>query len=173
MTDTPLQGKVIENNLTPIDDTEEEEIKQALEDNNYRISPKFLRFIQLYNDEKSETFGNATRSVLKAYKLDEKTQYNSAMVIASQNLRKLKIIGRDYAEKKGYSIQKIITVAYINALKGNTQWWQEFKQLTGINEEKAAVNINFNQQNNTFNVGSKEERKELNDKFQKFLEQQS
>lgn len=59
-------------------------------ENNIELTPKESLLLRYYLDPESETFGNKTKSAIRAYKLDEATQYQSAGVIGHEVLKKLK-----------------------------------------------------------------------------------
>jgi hypothetical protein len=80
---------------------------------NYRITEKYKRWEELFFDKHNkETYGNATRSALVAYSLDEKTQYNVAAQIGMANMRKHENIIGKYYEGKGVTAAKMYDILF-------------------------------------------------------------
>jgi hypothetical protein len=72
---------------------------------NSELTPKQEAFLEAYYNPNSETFGNGVRSVLKIY---DTTDYHTACVIASENLRKPDI--QRIMEAKGLGIDRLMKV---------------------------------------------------------------
>ena len=79
----------------------------------YRITEKYKRWEALFFDPKNKTtYGNATRSALQAYNLDEKTQYDTASQIGRANVSKHQNVVAKYYETRGVTDGKIYDVLW-------------------------------------------------------------
>lgn len=142
----------------------------------YRLTPKFNRWVKAYNDPESDTYGNATQSIIKAYGLDKDKQYEVATVMGTENLGKLSDIVRDLAQRNGVSLQQFWKVAFKNAFDFDRSdqhlWWKTVGKTTGYHQEgpDTQINIQNNVQNNTQINVSKQEQTDWNKEFQDFLE---
>ncbi len=140
-----------ENKLAKPDD----EVVEAKK--NYKITKKFEKWVELYNDEKSETYGNATASAAKAYNVDLKNKYNTASAIGYQNSKKLQHVAKDYFQRKGFTLQRRMDILMKNALTSeNPQWWDRAMKVTGDDIEKKVEEKKVqNTQINIFNTDKK------------------
>lgn len=141
------------------EDAQVEKIKRTYE-GKFLDSPKFQEWYRLFYDKKNkETFGNSTRSAIQAYNLDEETQYSVAGAIGSQNLKKLKNVGRDILLKKGVTYSSMLDIGFNKMLKANNpDLWFMFMEVAGfpVPEFKPVTNATFvmNQVNNQVNNGT-------------------
>lgn len=150
----------------------------------YRLTPKFEKWRQLYLDESSkETFGNATQSALRAYNLDPATQTGSAAVIGHENLRKLNnlrtIVGQ-YLEEHGFTLPVFINHALQKmAASSSDRWWRNLLLLAGYidpkqtiinNSASAGASAAAQATNNEFIQIAPEEEKKLSRDFADFLD---
>lgn len=145
----------------------------------YRITKKFNRWVELYNDPESETFGNATQSAIKAYKLDPKKQYDSATAIGRDNTRKHQDIVQDYAKRRGFGFHQFLNLLMKNAADPlgdkHLEWFKLYGKVTGYIPDKpgAVINVQNNTQNNiTAQEVSKEEQNDWEADFEAFLMEQ-
>jgi hypothetical protein len=116
-----------------------------------RISKKFELWCNLFMNKKSDTYGNATQSAIKAYKLKAK-QYSSAGVIGHENLKKLKGIGLRFEENDGRTVQDWYKILASKALKGSYEQTIDFMQKMGFLDKD--TNIPANQNNVQVNFGN-------------------
>jgi len=133
------------------------------------MSIKFDLFVKYYSDPNEKgTFGNGTKSAIKAYGLDPETQYSSARVIASENLTKLNYLARDYLDSKGISFFKLIDVAVAKMIKSDSPgWFDRVMILCGYkNEQEKTIIQQFN--NSSMEIGN-DEKNQLNEDFNNFL----
>lgn len=72
-----------------------------------KLTPKQGAFLKAYLDPDSPTFGNGTLSVMKIYDVKD---YQSAQVIASENLSKLKNPVKTLMEARGIGMDKLLVV---------------------------------------------------------------
>lgn len=134
---------------------EAEQIKQLKQ--LFKGTPKFNRWCQLYFDETSkETYGNATKSALAAYKLDPKKQYASAGQIGYENLKKLEnmgnSIGMSVLEALGYNFIELMKIGMGKVIEGNFSDWKGFMEFIGFkkkDQEAPGMVQNFQ-----FNLGN-------------------
>lgn len=150
---------------------EAKEIIEKSSNTKLKRSKKFQRFLELYNDPNSPTFGNGTRSVLEAYQLDPKTQYQIAGQIAHENMKKLEDIAEDFYERNDMGINKILKAVYFKAVSpkfANPGWLDRYLMLQG-HEIKKTPDTQVNVQINNY-TGKEEDKKDYDVAFQKFLE---
>ena len=119
----------------------------------YRITPKFEKFVELFTEPTSSTYGNLTQSTIKAYGLS-KAKYDMVAHMASDNGQKLREIARIYGEKKGVTFGTMINFASdkMNSMnvpeKIKIQWWDRVMKLMGYMEQTTAkVQVQTNIQN--------------------------
>jgi hypothetical protein len=152
---------------------------QEIDLSSYRLTPKFEAWRRMYMDSSNkETFGNATRSALKAYNLDSQTQYGSAGVIGHENLKRLnnlRMIVREYLEENGFTLPVLINHALQKMADPrvlNPHWWKEIMKLAGYIDEKPTVaiqnNLQINDKAQTQQI-SPEEQKQLSQDFAEYL----
>jgi len=72
-----------------------------------KLTPKQSRFLKLYLDPASKTFGNGTLSALEVYDTDN---YFTASAIATENLQKLRNPTKALMEAKGIDLDKLLVV---------------------------------------------------------------
>lgn len=116
-----------------------------------RITKKFELWCQLFLDKKSETYGNATQSAIKAYKLKPR-QYASASQMGYTNLRKVESLGLKFAEDDGLKVQDWFKILASKAVKGTYEQTADFMQRMGM-LEKPINAAPGNQNNLQFNFG--------------------
>lgn len=92
-----------------------------------------------YDKDNKETYGNATRSALMVYNT---TNYNSASVIGSENLRKLKIANLVIAEQEGYGLAVMIRIGLAKMLKGSYSDWEKFMIFLGYYDQEKPIVVN-------------------------------
>ncbi len=146
----------------------------------YRITPKFEEWRRLYLDRTNKaTFGNATRSALQAYNLDEATQYNVAHAIGHDNLQKhtnLAVIVKDYLTDNGFTLPVFIDHALrmmADPKVKTTHWWKELLSIAGYLQEKEKTSVTVQQNNaNITNITqlSPQEAEEFTRDFTAFIE---
>lgn len=100
-----------------------------------------------YDKTNKETYGNATKSVLMAYNTKN---YNSASVIGSENLRKLKFMCVAIAEQEGYGLVDMIRIGIAKMLKGNYSDWEKFMIFLGYYDPEKPVIVNSQTNNYDF-----------------------
>lgn len=84
----------------------------------YYDTSKFKRWLHYMQDDSDElTFQNQTQSAIKAYSLDPHKQYNTASVIGSKNIRKVKEIASKHYEELGISTGRILDEVWRKAVK--------------------------------------------------------
>lgn len=116
-----------------------------------RITKKFELWCNLFLDKNSDTYGNATQSAIKAYKLKKK-QYYSASQIGHDNLKKLNNFGLRFIENDGMTVQDWYKILASKAIKGSYEQTADFMQRMGI--IKKDTNVPQNQINQQFNLGN-------------------
>lgn len=143
---------------------------------NYRITKKFNRWVQLYNDPESKTFGNATQSAIEAYKLDPKKQYDSATAIGRDNTKKHQDIVQDYVKRRGFGFHQFLNMLMRQAAdeskEKHLEWFKLFGKVAGYIPDKpgAVVNVVSNTQNNiNIDQSSKEDQADWEAEFESFL----
>jgi hypothetical protein len=154
----------------------EPEVKEIIQQApNYKITPKFNEWLRLYTDKsEKETWGNATRSAIKAYNLDPVRQYAVARLIGHENITKHNYLARDFMESEGYNLQYMMAWA-IKKMQGSDTpgWWtavMKHANFTDIKEGGITLNTQIN--NNTVNNVNAPEIADFNKKFLDFLESQ-
>ena len=125
---------------------------------NYRITEKYKRWESLFFDKRNkETYGNATRSALQAYNLDEATQYDTASQIGRANISKHQnLIGKFY-EKEGVTADKMYKILFDKMLQArNPDLWYSIAGSMGlavpdykpVSSPQVYINNSQNTQNN-------------------------
>jgi len=109
---------------------------------------KFKNWCAYFLDPQSESYGNATKSALKAYKTKK---YFNAGAIGHQNYKKLQNMGMTFSEVEGISVQEWYKIAASKALKGSYEQTIDFMREIGILEKPS--NVPANQLNQQFNFG--------------------
>lgn len=136
----------------------------------YKITPKFEAWMDYYNDPKEkDTFGNATQSAIKAYKLDPVKQYDVARRIGSSNVAKRSVVAKDYAERHGLSFNKYVGFAIKQMMETKKEtWWDRVGEITdmkGAAQSQSGTTIN----NTQINVRV-DSQKDWNSSFKSFLQ---
>lgn len=152
------------------------ELKTEDEKKQYIITKKFEDWVSAFITKGQPGYGNATRSAIIAYNLDEKTQYGSAAQIGLANVKKHKALAMQYAESRGLTYGNILDIQISKAADGKAKdqkaWFDDLVVDLGYREPKGAqVVINNNQQNNNIDLNSPEA-KDFNKDFRKFLNQE-
>jgi hypothetical protein len=153
-----------------------EEVKELEKIPEYRITPKYNDWLKYYTDKnEKETYGNATKSAIKAYNLDPVRQYVVARRIGSDNITKHHSLAREFLEEEGYSLQYMMAFGLKKMHQAETPgWWKaimEYSQFVDTKGSEAkTVNIQNNVQNNV--TVTTEEADDFNKQFTKFLESQ-
>lgn len=135
----------------------------------YKITPKFEKWLKYYNDPKEkETYQNATRSAIKAYNLDEKTQYSYAGKIGHENAKKGKIVAGDYVERHGLTFTKFVGFAVKQMMETKKEtWWDRVGEISGFKEAALSGDVTIN--NTQINV-KVEGKKDWSNSFKAFLQ---
>jgi len=110
---------------------------------------KFKKWCGYFLDPQSDTYGNATKSALKAYKTKK---YHSAGAIGSENLKKLKNYGIGFLEQEGITVKDWFKVLAKKAMEGSYNETTDFMERFGLVEQKQ--NVPQNQINQQFNLGN-------------------
>lgn len=108
---------------------------------NYKETYKFKQWVQAFWDKGSDTYGNKTRSALKAYSLNEKTQYFSASKIGQENYQKLSNLASMYADKEGFGFGDLMKIGIKKMIDGNFDDWVRFMILLGYFEKNERPQI--------------------------------
>lgn len=125
-------------------------------DGSKRISADDMRlssFANLYLDKDSETYGNATASAIKAFKLKIPEQYNYARRIGSAYVAKCNAVAQVIMENHGATLPYMIQFALNEMQSAKTsqsknKWWND---LMNISMFKKAAEVQFVQNINTTN----------------------
>lgn len=107
---------------------------------------KFKKWCQYFLDPKSETYGNATKSALRAYKTKK---YHNAGAIGSENYKKLKNVGMHFYENAGKSQEYWFNLLAEKAAAGSYEQMADFMERFGMIDKAATPDTN-----NFFNLGS-------------------
>lgn len=148
---------------------EEKEIAEVK--TQYRLTPKFNAWYNLYLDKSNkETYLNQTKAALEAYSLDPKTQYQVAAQIGYKNMKKVEDLCLRIAEERGYTVDKWLDKSWLQMLKSDSpEWWDRIGDQLGFRSLKPAVQINQKTQNNTFVNVTPEQQQSFNDDFKSFV----
>lgn len=126
--------------IVPQPNKEEEYIEKIKQKSNKRFldSPKFQEWYRLFTDRTNkETFGNATRSALIAYNLDEKEQYWSGATIGKENAKKLQNVAFEILSRKGVTHATMLDIGFNKMLKSsNFDSWFMFMEMLGMEVPK-------------------------------------
>lgn len=91
---------------------------------------KFDKWCKLFLDPKSSSYGNATQSALRVYKVKN---YYTAGSIGSQNYNKLKDLGLAFVEQEaGISVKEWWKILAAKAVKGTYEQTADLMQRLGI-----------------------------------------
>lgn len=108
--------------------------------------------IYFFDKHNKDTYGNATRSALKAY---DTTNYNSASQIGYENLRRLEFLKPAIAESEGFGFAEFIKIAIAKALKGSYMDWEKLgMQLGYFESDKRLPTVAIQNNFNTSNLGN-------------------
>lgn len=110
---------------------------------------KFKKWCAYFLDPQSETYGNATKSALKAYKTKK---YHSAGQIGHENLKKLENFGIGFLEQEGITVKDWFKVLAKKAMEGSYNETADFMERFGLVQPKQ--NVPQNQINQQFNLGN-------------------
>lgn len=113
-----------------------------------KLTKKFNDWCTLFLDKKSDTYGNATQSAIKAYKLK---RYGSAGQIGYENLKKLENLGLLISEQNGITATEWHKILASKAVKGTYEQTADYMQKIGLIEKDS--NVPANQVNQQFNFG--------------------
>lgn len=107
-----------------------------------RAKKKYEKWAELFLDPQSPTYGNATQSALKVYKVKK---YDHASSIGAQNYRKLKDTGLKFVEDEaGIPIKEWWKIAAAKAVKGSYEQTMSFMERLGIIDPVSVVPANQN-----------------------------
>lgn len=106
-----------------------------------KLSLKFQKWCKLFTDETSETYGNATKSALKAYKTKS---YSTAGTIGHENLKKLKNLGLMFTESNGVDVKELWKILAAKAIKGSYEQTLSFMERIGVIDPVAPGAANQN-----------------------------
>lgn len=99
----------------------------------YYETLKFDLWAKYFTDKNSkETYGNATKSALKAYQTDN---YSMAGVIGHKNIKKYKNMSLIFADSEGFSFVEMMKIGIAKVIKGNYQDWDKFMVRLGYFED--------------------------------------
>ena len=120
--------------------------KTEVEKLKYNESLKFNRWAKLFTDKtNSQLYGNATRCALAVY---GSKKYTSAMVIGSQNYKKLRNLKEFILDNEGYGIADLMKIGLAKVLKGDYEDWESFMIQMGYLHPQPKVGVaiqnNFN-----------------------------
>lgn len=138
----------------------------------YNLSPREEAFLEYYTQRTSkETFGNATKSAIKAYNLDPVRQYNYARSLGAKIVAKTNNLARDYMEERGFNLFNMVEIGIQKMNKTDSPvWWDRLMEMAEYKKKDGPlVEVNNNTQVNNFNVNAPEIQ-EFNKKFIKILE---
>ena len=114
----------------------------------YKETLKYNAWVRLYLDPDSDSFGNATQSVISAYKLDKDTQYDSASVMGCENLVKLKKRSALILDGMGFGFKELMEIGLKKMKKEGYDTWERFMKRLGYFEDDPVVptlnQFNFN-----------------------------
>lgn len=109
-------------------------------------SEQFDLWYRYYTDkDDKETYGNATKSALKAYGDDinlptTSNRYRVAAVTGHRNVRKAKDLGMVFLEHQGMNFQKLLEFALKKMqdekTKDSKAWWDSLMELGGYKTDK-------------------------------------
>lgn len=98
-----------------------------------KANKKYEKWCELFLNPKSETYGNATQSALKIYKVKK---YDTASAIGSMNLRKLKDSGLQFVEQDaGVSVRDLWKILTKKAMDGSYEQFEKFMERLGVIEK--------------------------------------
>lgn len=120
----------------------------------YRETIKYNLWVKYFLDPtNSETFGNATRSAILAYKYDPVKQYDVAAQIGSRNIKKVQSLSSVILEKLGYTFAEMMKIGMAKVINGSYSDWEKFMERLGVFEKDGSnqppgnftqVNVNLN-----------------------------
>lgn len=111
----------------------------------YQESLKFNRWAKMFTDKTNPNYGNATKCALAVYGTKK---YTSAMVMGSNNYKKLKNLKEFILDNEGYGIADLMKIGLAKVLKGDYEDWESFMIQMGYLQPQPKVGVaiqnNFN-----------------------------
>jgi hypothetical protein len=138
-----------EQTILAMKEAQEDELAEAVMQHSLeaRMTPKFKNWLALFMDKANpDLYGNATQCALKSYNC---TNYYSAGVIGSTNLKKLKGIMGSFLEAERMGYHEMIKIGAAKMIKGTFQDWKELMIMAGFYEQPAKAKDDGG---NTFNI---------------------
>lgn len=97
----------------------------------YKESKKFAEWVSYFTDKRSESYGNATQSALRAY---HTTNYSTAGVIGHKNIKKYKTLASCVLDQMDYGFGVLMKIGIKKMLNGNYKDWDTFMNRLGYFE---------------------------------------
>lgn len=135
--------------------------------------PEYGMFLKYYLDpNETETYGNGTKSIIKAFNFDPVKQYQYAALKAHRLIKSDKSITRMYLESKGLSYTKMLDIATAKMIKSNnSRWWEIIAESADYKSDTKDSGSPTNIQINNFNIHGTEV-KSANAKFKEWIDAQ-
>lgn len=109
-----------------------------------RESLKFNYWVKYFTDSSNkDTYGNATKSAMKAYKTDN---YSMAGVIGHNNIKKYKSLSLQFMDTEGYGFAELMKLGFEKVKQGSYKDWDNFMVRLGHFEPEkniTAIQNNF------------------------------
>ncbi len=156
-------------NITPVvGETQTPKTKKSKE---YRDTIKFENWCRYFFDiQNKETYGNKTKSAIRAYNLDPVKDYASAGSMGYQNFNKLQNVGTMYLDSKGITYPRLMDLAVSRMSESKTTaWWDRIMEQGGYKKPKEELQTVTNTQINNYNINGAEV-KDFNKMFNQFIE---
>jgi len=138
-----------ERTILAMKEAQDEELAEAvmMDTLDAKLTPKFKNWLALFMDKSNpDYYGNATQCTLKAYNC---TNYFSAGVIGSRNLKKLQGIMGSFLEAERMGFGEMVKIGAAKMLKGSFQDWKDLMIMAGFYEPPAKAKDDGG---NTFNI---------------------
>lgn len=117
-----------------------------------RETLKFNRWANYYSDPKQkDTYGNATKSAIKAYGYTSPSQYHLASVTGSKNMRKYENIALVMCEQEGFGYKELLRIGIKKMIDGSFSDWERFMIRIGYFTEHPVIQQNTQ---NNFHFGN-------------------
>lgn len=117
-----------------------------------RETIKSKLWVKYFTDKSSpETFGNSTKSAIKAYGYDKPEQYHLASITGSNNMRKYEHCAQMICDLEGFGYAELVKIMLGKAIKGSYDDMERFMTFLGYLPDKPATQINIQQNHFDFN----------------------
>lgn len=109
-----------------------------------RETRKFNLWVKYFTDpNEKDTYGNATKSAVRAYGYTSPDKYHLASVTGSKNMRKYEFLASTICDQEGFTFKELMKIGIKKMLDGDFNNWERFMIRLGYFSEHPNNQINI------------------------------